>query len=146
MLCMDNIDLQIIDLLKSNGRMTSSEISRKIRLSIPAVSERIRKLEESKVIGQYTVILNRPKLGLHLMAFVLVNVGSRHLPKFKQKVGELDAVLECHHIAGESDYLLKVVAESTSGLEHFITKQLKEELSVERTNTIVVLSTMKEQI
>ncbi|MBA1334127.1 MAG: Transcriptional regulator, AsnC family [Firmicutes bacterium] len=143
---MDNIDLRIIELLKGNSRMTSSEISRKIQLSIPAVSERIRKLEESKVIEQYTVILNRSKLGLCLMAFVLVNVDPQHLSKFRQKVGEMDAVLECHHIAGESDYLLKVAVESTSDLERFITKKLKEELSAAKTNTIVVLSTLKEQI
>ena len=80
------------------------------------------------------------------MAFVLVNVDPQHLSKFRQKVGEMDAVLECHHIAGESDYLLKVAVESTSDLERFITKKLKEELSAAKTNTIVVLSTLKEQI
>ncbi len=143
---MDKIDLDIIKLLKNNGRMTSSDISKRVQLSIPAVSERIRKLEEAKIINQYTILVNRPKLNLNLMAFILVNVDSQHVPKFKQKILQCDSILECHHLAGECDYLLKVVVENTAALENFVTNTLKKEIPVAKTNTIVVLSTLKEQI
>ena len=143
---MDNIDLQIIRLLKKNSRITSSEISKNINLSIPAVSERIRKLEACGFIEQYTVKLNRTKLDLNLMALIYVNVDSQHLSMFRKKIVTYDSVLECHHIAGEFDYVLKVVVKDTASLEKFITEALKKNLSVSKTNTIIVLSTLKEHI
>jgi len=143
---MDHIDKQIITLLKNNSRTTSSEISKNINLSIPAVSERIRKLEESGLIEQYTVKLNRAKIDLNLLAFIHVNVDSQHLSAFRNNIVKFDCVLECHHIAGESDYVLKVVVKDTASLENFITEDLKKNLTVSKTNTIIVLSTLKEQL
>ncbi|MFZ7103153.1 MAG: Lrp/AsnC family transcriptional regulator [Peptococcaceae bacterium] len=143
---MDNIDLAIINLLRKNSRMTSSEISKKINLSIPAVSERIRKLEEYGFIELYTVKLNRAMVNLNLTAFIFVNVNIQDLSTFKTNVIKYPCVYECHHIAGEFDYLLKIVVADTSSLESFITNDLKQQLSVAKTNTIIVLSTLKEQI
>lgn len=142
---MDNTDLKIIDLLKSNSRMTSSEISRCIHLSVPAVAERIRKLEEAKIISQYTLRIQREKFDINLMAFVFVCLGGdSSAQSFKNSMLKNVNVLECHHIAGEYDYLLKVVVNSTRGLENFITDVLKKEAGVQRSNSIVVLSTAKE--
>lgn len=142
---MDALDLKIIDILKTNSRTTSSEISRTINLSVPAVAERIRKLEEAGVIEQYTLKLKRSRFGLNLLAFILVSIDSvKKSESFKALIEKEERVLECHHVAGEYDYLLKVAVESTEELEQLISNRLKKTAGVTRTNTIVVLSTAKE--
>lgn len=144
---MDSIDLNILDLLKENSRMTSSDISKKVNLSIPAVSERIRKMEEAGTIEKFTVRVNREKTGYKLLAFIYVTIDrSEHIENFRKTVVKFNPVLECHHIAGEYDYLLKVAAEDTRGLENFITKSLKKIKGILKTNTVIVLTSIKEEI
>lgn len=144
---MDMVDMKIIQLLQENSRTTASEISKRVILSVPAVTERIRKLEEEKVIKKYTLQLNRKKLNLNLLAFVLVSIDkSEHIANFREIVLKSDWVLECHHIVGEYDYLLKVLVENTEKLEIYISHILKKTTGVAKTNTIVVLSTLKEEM
>lgn len=143
---MDMIDLKIIQMLTKNSRITSSDISKKIHLSVPAVTERIRKLEEEKVIKKYTLLLNRKKFKLNLMAFVLVRLDkSEDVPHFQETILGCDWVLECHHITGEYNYLLKVLVEDMDKFEVFLTHFLKKITGVGLTNTMVVLSTTKEE-
>lgn len=144
---MDMVDVKIINLLKKNGRMTSSEISKRVMLSVPAVSERIRKLEAENVIRQFTLKLNRKKLNLNLLAFVFVNIDkAENVAHFRETAIQNEWVLECHHLAGEYDYLLKVLVENTEKLEIFISHILKKTMGVSKTNTLVVLSTIKEEM
>ena len=144
---MDMIDLKIIKILKNNSRTTSSEISKKVMLSVPAVSERIRKLEEEKIINQFTIKLNRKKFDLNLMAYVFVCVEkAENVNNFREMIMQNDWVLECHHLAGEYDYLLKVLVENTDKLEIFISHMLKKTTGVTKTNMQIVLSTLKEEL
>lgn len=144
---MDKLDQHIVELLKTNSRMSSSEISKQVHLSVPAVAERIRKLEERQIIRFFTVKLNRDKLGQSLMAYIFVSIERpEHIGEFKRQVLANSAVLECHHLAGEYNYLLKVATDGTSGLEAFITHQLKAIPGIIKTNTIITLSTVKEDV
>lgn len=144
---MDSIDLHIINLLKENSRMTVSEISKIVNLSIPAVAERIRKLELSGTIEKYTIRINREKMNYKLLAFISVNIDkTEHIENFRNSVIKHDCVLECHHIAGEYDYILKVVSQDTKGLENFISDSLKKITGILKTNTVIVLSSIKENI
>ncbi len=144
---MDTIDLSILSLLKQNAKNTASTISKKVGLSIPAVLERIRKLDDSKVINRYTVQLNHKKMGYHIMAFVFVNIDrTENIQRFRDSVTRFSQVLECHHMAGEYDYLLKVVAIDTAELEDFLSNELKSIAGVEKSNTLIVLSTLKEEL
>ena len=144
---MDEIDSRILDALKENGRATASEISRKVSLSIPAVAERIRKLEQSGIIQQYTVRLDQKAQGYSLMAFILVNLDcSEHTDQFRAQIVRERSVLECHHIAGPNDYLLKVLVADTDELEHFISHVLKKMKGVVSSNTFIRMSTLKEEI
>lgn len=144
---MDMIDLKIIKLLKNNSRTTSSEISKKILLSVPAVAERIRKLDEEKVINQFTIKLNRKKFDLNIMAFVFVSIDkAENVNHFREMILQNDWVLECHHLAGEYDYILKVLVESTDKLEIFISHMLKKTMGVTKVNTQIVLSSLKEEL
>ena len=144
---MDEIDCKILAALKENGRATSSEISKKVSLSIPAVAERIRKLEQSGIIQQYTVRLDQKAQGYSLMAFILVNLDcSEHTDQFRAQIVRERNVLECHHIAGPNDYLLKVLVADTDELEHFISHVLKKMKGVVSSNTFIRMSTLKEEI
>lgn len=144
---MDRVDLRILKILKQNSRTTCSEISKKVLLSVPAVSERIKKLEADKVISQYTFKVNRKKFGLNIMAFIYVSIDkTENTAYFRETIMQNDWVLECHHIAGEYDYLLKVLVESTDKLEVFISHILKKTMGVTKTNAQIVLSTIKEDL
>ncbi len=144
---MDTIDLKIIDVLKENGRASASEISKKVNLSIPAVAERIRKMEEADIIEKYTIKVNRDKINFKLLAFVFVNIDkTENIDGFRKDIVKYNSVLECHHVAGEYDYLLKVLVEDTKSLEYFISNTLKNIRGVIKSNTIITLSSLKEEI
>ena len=133
--------------MKENGRATVSDISRKVSLSIPAVAERIRKLEQSGIIRQYTVRINPKADGYNLLAFILVDLdSSEHTEQFRAQIVRERNVLECHHIAGPNDYLLKVLVADTDELEHFISHVLKKIKGVVSSNTFIRMSTLKEEI
>jgi Lrp/AsnC family leucine-responsive transcriptional regulator len=144
---MDAIDIDILEVMKVNGRATASEISRKVNLSVPAVSERIRKLEEAKIIEQYTIKVNREKMGYKLMSIIFVNIDqTENIENFRHAVLNMDEVLECHHLAGEYDFMLKVLLEDTAELEHFLSNRIKLIKGVKKSNTLIVLTTLKECI
>ena len=144
---MDSIDIQILDLLKENGKVTASEISKAINLSIPAVSERIRKLKAANIIEQYTVKLNMKNMGYHLTTMIFVNIDTtEHIDIFRKTIVSFPEVIACHHIAGEYDYLLKVVMADTNELENFLTNKLKTIKGVIKTNSLIILSTLKETL
>ncbi|EYE87515.1 transcriptional regulator [Fervidicella metallireducens AeB] len=144
---MDLTDAKILDLLKLNSRITASEISKNVNLSIPAVSDRIKKLEESGIIEKYTVKLNREKMNYKLMALIFVTLEkTQYIDGFRNAVINFRPVLEFYHLAGEYDYFLKVVVEDTKTLEDFLTNSLKQIPGIQRTNTVIVLSSIKEEV
>lgn len=144
---MDAIDTSILAILKGNGRASASEISKKVRLSVPAVAERIRKLEQSGIIKQYTVKIDRYQSGERLLAFVFVNIDrTEHIDNFRKQIVRHPCVLECHHIAGAYDYLLKIALPDTQALESFLSGTLKKIEGVSNSNTIITLTTLKEEL
>lgn len=143
---MDKIDSKIIQMLKENSRTTCSDISKKVLLSVPAVAERLRKLEDENIIKQYTIRLNRKKLELNILAFILISIDSEHKSDFQDLVIKSEWILECHHITGEYDYLIKIVTENTEKLDIYIAEVLQKIAGVKKTNTIVALSTSKEDL
>lgn len=143
---MDSTDTQILSLLRQNARLSAAAIARQVNLSVPAVLERMKKLRISGVIGGYTIRVDRPKTGLRLLAFVAVRLaGNADIGAFRALATAFPCVLECHHIAGEYDYLLKVAAEDTAALERFLSNELKRIGGVSGTNTQIVLATLKEE-
>lgn len=140
---MDAIDVKIVRLLQKNARVTASEISGEINLSVPAVSERLRKLESTGVIEKYTAIVNPSSVKKELTSMMFVTLERpKYTDKFLEIVNTLDEIIECHYLAGDYDYALKVITENTFSLEDLITK-IKAIQGVHRTRTIVVLSTVK---
>ena len=140
---MDNIDIKIIRLLQENARVTASEIAGVINLSVPAVSERLKKLEASGVIKQYTAIIDPAYFNKTLMAIVFVTLERpRFSDIFAEFIKKQNDILECHYLAGDSDYALKVVTENTATLQELLNR-IKSVQGVQKTRTIVILSTAK---
>ena len=140
---MDMIDQKILACLKANARENATDIGAKINLSTSAVIERIRKLEHSGLIQQYTTIIDQKMLGRDLIAFIFV--GLEH-PKFYENFVEVvnanDSIAECYYIAGDFDFLLKVVTHTRTTLEETL-NGIKSITGVSLTRTSVVLSTNK---
>ncbi len=140
---MDELDISILNLLQKNARITIPDISGQVNLPVSAVSERLKKLESSGVIVQYTAILNSELLQKRLTAIMFVRI--EH-PKYNEKFNQLvlgeDEILECNYLAGDFDYALKIVTESTVTLEKLLNR-VKSLQGVQKTKTVVVLSNIK---
>ncbi len=143
---MDTIDYQILSCLKENSRENATNIGNKINLSTSAVIERIRKMEHSGLIEGYTTIINQKIAGRDLMAFINVKLDSPNFyEKFIEHIKANSSVAECYYIAGDFDFLLKVVTASTSKLEEIL-NYIKAIDGVSLTRTTVVLSENKNEV
>ena len=142
---MDALDRKALPLLIKEGRITWSDLGHGLGLSAPAAAERVRKLEEHGVIKGYTAILDAEALGYSLTAFVSVTLGDqRKRGSFYAGVKRLDQIVECHHVAGDDDFLLKVRCRGTRDLDRLLVEELKGKMGIARTRITVVLDTMKE--
>jgi Lrp/AsnC family transcriptional regulator, leucine-responsive regulatory protein len=142
---MDELDHRIVDLLQRDGRATQLELSRSVGLSQPAVAERIRKLEERGVITGYTARVDASKLGKDITAFIGVSIEHpKYFEGFTKKVLSLPDVLEAHRVAGQDSYLLKVRTDNTRTLDTLLVGTLRTIPGVTRTDTTIVLSSVKE--
>ena len=141
---LDEIDIKILEILQKNGRTRRSDLASIVGLSIPAASERMRKLEEDGFILGYYARLDHHKLGKGLTAFVLVTVdSSRHYQTFIDHIKPVEEIMECHSITGEGTHLLKIRCEDTQTLEKLLAR-IQAWQGVVKTTTDVVLSPMKE--
>lgn len=140
---MDSTDVKILKLLQENSRISISELSKKVTLSLSAVSERIKKLEASGIVKGYTAIINPEAMHKNLSVLMMISIDNTSGEKdFFRIVDDEDEILECHHITGYYDYAIRVVTENTAMLEDLMTK-LKSIPGVRGTQTIVFLSTFK---
>ena len=143
---MDDVDAGIVDLLQADARLTQAQIAKKVGLSQPSVAERIRKLEEQRIITGYTAKVDPRKLGKDITAFIGVGIEHpRYFDAFAKKVMGLEEVLECHRVAGQDSYLLKVRTENTGTLDRLLTEELRTLPGVTRTHTTIVLCSVKEE-
>ena len=139
---MDDIDRNILRKLQENARATLSDLSGEASLSIPAVSERLKKLESSGVILRYTAILNPAMMNKHLMALMFLRFDSpKHGDRFSGFVRNEPEIKECYYITGDFDYSLTILTENTGTLEKLLTR-IKNVPGVVKTQTIVILSTI----
>jgi len=140
---MDVTDVKILELLQENSRISISEISKRVNMSLSAVSERLKKLEGTDIIEKYTVILNPQYLGKELS--VLMNLcleQSRGIDEFKKFIDGEPEILECHYITGDYDLSLKIVTKNTITLERLMNK-IKTYPGIKRSQTNVILSSLK---
>ncbi|MDU5510672.1 MULTISPECIES: Lrp/AsnC family transcriptional regulator [Enterococcus] len=143
---MDKHDLEILDILKKDSRMSARQISELAGLTAPAVTERIRKLESNGTIQQYTIKKDRRSCGRSILAFTLVKIDrTGNTSNFKNALTKYPSVLECHKVTGAYDYLLKIEAADIPGLETFLSTKVKQVRGVGETHTLITLDSLKEE-
>lgn len=139
-------DLAILRELQADGRMSNAELARRVHLSPPAVHARVRRLEENGLIRQYAALLDRERVGYDMLCFIHLRL-QRHQPDevrtVKQAIQSMPEVLECYHVTGEYDYLLKVVIRNRKDLDRFVVEQLTPVAGIAHINTSVVLNEVK---
>ena len=140
---MDKKDIKILEILQADARSSASDISKKVELSVPSVSDRIRKLNES-IIKKYAAILNHKEANLDLTAFIfIVSEHSDHYDKFIKKTKKTKEVLECHSVTGRGSHILKIRVKNSQAFENLL-YEIQNWPGVSRTQSNVVLSTYKE--
>lgn len=142
------VDKKILEILQKNGRIPNVQLASEVNLSPSAVLERVRKLEEKGIIKNYTAIVDHKKVGLGTVAFVAVSLNLHQkdaIENFHRFVGECAKVLECYHLAGAEDYLLKVYSQNIDDYEDFLLNTLTRTKGVDRVKTMFVLSTLKRE-
>ena len=140
-------DMKAIKFLSENGRATWAELGQLLGLSAPSAADRVHKLEQRGVIRGYAALVNPGAVGSPLTAYISVSLASHgKRAAFLRAIDKMEQVAECHHVAGDDDYLLKVRCRGTEDLDHLLAKELKDRLGVARTRTTIVLSTAKESV
>lgn len=142
---LDAVDQWICAALQEDCKQSLSQLGKRVGLSAPSVMERIRKLEQAGVIRGYHAHLDARRLGLDVTAFVGVSINfPTGIEEFERDVRALPEVMECHHVTGGPTLLLKVKTRTTASLETLISR-IRVIRGVERTETMVVLSTNTER-
>jgi Lrp/AsnC family transcriptional regulator, leucine-responsive regulatory protein len=141
----DNLDIQILNILQSNARVSQADVARAVGLAPSAVLERLRKLEAKGVVTGYTALLDPEAIGLGQLAFVAVRTSGPLdvSDRAGQLISEIPGVLEVHHLAGEDCYLVKVRGRDAQHVGQLL-RQMKVIPSVTYTRTTMVLSTVKD--
>lgn len=143
----DNIDRKILRMLQENSKITNSYLSKQIGLSPAPTLERVRKLEKKGIIIGYHAQLNLSKIGLGVSTFVLVSLkehNKKNINIFLDKIYKVKNVIECHHITGTGDFILKVVSENIASYQKLMLDKVSEIEATDSLQSMVILSTFKD--
>jgi len=143
---LDTIDKNLLKFLQQDSKQTNKELSVKLNLSVTAVYERIKKLEREGIIKKYVTLLNPQKVDLDLLVFCqikLVQHAKEYLTKFEEEVTQLEEVLECFHVSGEYDYLLKVLVKDMEHFRNFMVTKLTTIQHIGSTQSSFVINQVK---
>lgn len=124
---LDILDIKLLKLLQENSKQTNKQLSLQLNLSVTAVYERIKKLEKSGVINRYVAVVDKQKVDKSFVVFCqikLIQHTKEFVAKFEKEVIALDEVMECYHISGEYDYLLKVLVKDMAEFREFMVTKL----------------------
>jgi Lrp/AsnC family leucine-responsive transcriptional regulator len=142
---MDAIDRKLLTMLQEDGRTSYAELGKAVGLAVSSVNERVRKLGERGIITGVHARLSPEALDLHLLAFVFVGWSDPGVEaRFLGRIAREPAVLECHHVTGSWNYLLKIRVRGTRMLEAFLGSVVKSVDGIQRTESLIVLSSPKE--
>jgi Lrp/AsnC family transcriptional regulator, leucine-responsive regulatory protein len=143
---LDAIDKLILEELQTNGKLSNVELAQRVHLSPSACLRRVKQLEDEGVIAQYVALLNPKAIGQHGSSFTIINLENMSnalLGAFEQAVRDEPRVLDCFYVAGSNDYLIRFAYRDAEDLERFHTEVLMRLPGVERSNSMLVLRTVK---
>ena len=143
---LDDVDRLLLHEIQANGRLTNTELARRINLSPPATHARLKRLEERGIIRQYIALLDREMMGFDLLCFMHIRMQVHELDlleAFQEHVRTIPEVLECHHLTGQFDYVLKVALRNRRELQDFVREKLVPLRGVAQITTSVLLEEVK---
>ncbi|WP_262733416.1 MULTISPECIES: Lrp/AsnC family transcriptional regulator [Gaetbulibacter] len=142
----DDIDKKLLHLLQQDSKQTNKELSLKLNLSVTAVYERIKKLEREGVINKYVALIKKEKIDKSFIAFChikLIQHTQEYVVKFEKDVANLEEVVECFHISGDYDYLLKVIVSDMEAFREFMVNKLTSINHIGSTHSMFVINEVK---
>ena len=143
---LDSIDRTILEVLQHEGRISNQELAQRVHLSPSACLRRVKALEDAGVIAQYVALLNAKAVGKHGISYTILNLESMSTPlleAFEQAVRDTPEILDCFYVAGENDYLIRFTYRDAEDLERFHSQVLMHLPGVARSNSMLVLRTVK---
>ncbi|MBF7090848.1 Lrp/AsnC family transcriptional regulator [Flavobacterium sp. ALJ2] len=143
---LDSIDKKLLLLLQTDSKKTTKELSLKLDLSVTAVYERIKKLEREGVIHKYVALVDKSKIEKGFVVFChlkLIQHTKEFLTKFESEVIQLKEVLECHHVSGDYDYILKVLVKDMEAYREFLVTKLTNLQHIGSTQSMFMISEVK---
>ncbi len=143
---LDAIDKKILKFLQQDAKQTTKELSLKTNLSITAVYERIKKLEKNKVIKRYTVLLDKTLIGKDFTVFCHIKLTKPEkeiIQQFEKEISQLDEVMECFHVSGDYDYILKVHVADMNAFREFMVTKLTAIKSIGSTQSSISIGEVK---
>ncbi|MCO5184655.1 MAG: Lrp/AsnC family transcriptional regulator [Anaerolineae bacterium] len=142
----DETDRTLLRQLQEDARTSNADLARRVDLSPSGLQKRLRKLEDAGIIQRYTAILDREAIGYDMLCFVHITL-QRHkldsVTNFRDTVQQLPEVLECHHVTGEYDYLLKIIVRNRKHLESFLMNKLTPIPAIDKLRTSIALREIK---
>jgi len=143
----DKIDRKILEILQKSAKITNAQLSKDIGLSPAPTLERVKKLENLGVINSYHAKLDISKIGLGVTTFVLVTLvghNKENIDKFINEINKIDEVIECHHITGAGDFILKIISRDIPAYQKLMLEKVSNIKVVDNMQSMVVLSTFKD--
>ncbi|MCB0490666.1 MAG: Lrp/AsnC family transcriptional regulator [Cyclobacteriaceae bacterium] len=144
---LDATDRKILEILQSNSNITNAQLAQEIGLSPAPTLERVKKLENAKVIKSYHANVDLASVGLGVSTFVMVSLKGHNkdnIQKFIDAVNKIDEVVECHHLTGQSDFILKVVSSDIQAYQTLMLEKVSNIDVVDNMQSMVILSTFKD--
>lgn len=144
---LDETDVQILHLLQKDGRITNAELAKRVGLSPPSVLQRVRALEKAGLIRGYVALLDPERLGLRITAMIMISLAlhqEQPIERFRRSIQEIPEIVECYHVSGDYDFLLKVVVRDMRAYEIFLREKLSKIKGIGKINTNFVLATTKQ--
>jgi DNA-binding Lrp family transcriptional regulator len=143
----DDIDKKILEILQARAKITNARLSEEIGLSPAPTLERVKKLEQMGIISSYHAKLNTEKIGLGVTTFVLATLTGHNranIEGFIEEIQKIPEVIECHHITGAGDFILKVIAKDIASYQKLMLEKVSDIKQVDNMQSMVVLSTFKD--
>jgi len=143
---LDEVDVQILAILQADGRITNADLAKRVGLSPPSVLQRVRALEKAGLIRGYYAILDADRLGLKITALAMITLSlhqEQPIERFRRSIQEIPEVLECYHVSGEFDFMLKIVVKDIRAYEVLVREKLSKIKGIQHIRTSFVLGMPK---
>jgi len=143
---LDETDVRLLSILQTDGRITNADLAKRVGLSPPSVLQRVRALERAGLIKAYVGLLDPERLGLKTTVFAMVTLAMHQdqpIERFRKAIQEIDEIVECYHVSGEVDFLLKILVKDIKAYETLIREKLSKIRGIHQIRSSFVLGVNK---